>query len=280
MTLFDTLVSAGMTPPSNITAGRWMRFPGCGKGKSNRAGWCKLITPTMAVYGDWSTGLTETWFDDNHKNDAESASLLSQAKERERRFDAQLRERQAKAAEYAGMLINEAMVSTHPYLARKGFPELEGLVVRGKLLIPVRDSRRYGQILSVQEIDENGEKLFLPGGRTRGGIHRLGTPLERAKRIVLCEGYATGLSIEAALKRLTGTHATVVCFSARNLEVVAEGLPNAIVAADNDASRTGELSAIRTGLKWTMPGTTGADFNDMYLKCGVSAVMEAIREMF
>ena len=44
-----------------------------------------------------------------------------------------------------------------------------------------------------------GEKRPLPGGRTRGCIYRLGSPLQHARRIALCEGYATGLSIDAPL---------------------------------------------------------------------------------
>jgi putative DNA primase/helicase len=279
MTLADTLTAAGMTPPAQIVPGRWMRFPGFGKGRSNRAGWCRLITPTLAIYGDWSTGITELWKDDTHRDDANSVRLLQEARERERRFAAAQRERQRQAADDAQELIQGAMLAVHPYLARKGFPTLQGLVVRGKLLVPVRDCRDYGRVISVQEIDESGEKRFLTGGRTRGGIYRIGAPLDRAKRIVLCEGYATGLSVNAGLKRVTASHATVVCFSARNLEVVAESLPNAAVCADNDESKTGEQAALRTGLRWAMPPEVG-DFNDMHQQHGLLAVTEVLRTLF
>lgn len=280
MTLVEALRAVGMTPPERITTERWLRFPGCGKGKSNRAGWCRLITPTLAIYGDWSTGISDTWFDDSHRDDAESARLLTEARARERQFAEEQRRRQARAADEASALVRGALISPHPYLVRKGFPALEGLVRGGKLLIAVRDSRDYDQIISVQEIAEDGEKRFLTGSRTRGGIHRIGTPTERAKRIVLCEGYATGLSLDAALRRLEGPHAVVVCFSARNLEIVAEGLPGAVVCADNDESKTGELAARRTGLFWTMPPDVGTDFNDMHVRHGLLAVTEALRQMF
>jgi hypothetical protein len=62
--------------------------------------------------------------------------------------------------------------------------------------------------------------------------------------------------------------------------MVAESYPTAAIGADNDESKTGELAAIRTGLQWTMPGTTGMDFNDMHLKCGLLAVTDALREVF
>lgn len=280
MTLVETLISAGMIPPNNIVPGKWMRFPGIGKGKSNRAGWCRLITPTLAIFGDWSTGISEIWCDSTHRDDAESARLLKEARARERQFSIDQQRRQAHAAEDAQAYIHEAIISEHPYLARKGFPEMRGLVLRGKLLIPVRDTHDYARVISLQMIDEHGEKLFLTGSKTRGGVHRIGVEISRAKRIVLCEGYATGLSLHAALQRLPGPHAVVACFSARNLETVAESYPTAAVGADNDESKTGESSAIRTGLPWTMPGTTGMDFNDMHLKCGLLAVTDALREVF
>lgn len=279
MNLEETLLSAGMTPPPRIVPGRWMRFPGVGKGKSNRAGWCRLIAPTLAIYGDWSSGISEIWQDGTHRDDAESARRLKEARAREREFASEQHRRQSNAAREAQGLIGAATISTHPYLARKGFPERTGLVTNGKLLIPVRDSRNYARVMSVQEIDAQGDKRFLTGSRTRGGVHRLGVAIHSARRILLCEGYATGLSLEAALRRLPGPCAIVVCFSARNLEIVAEDLPKAIVCADNDVSQTGELSARRTGLPWTMPPDAGTDFNDLHASRGILAVTEALREM-
>lgn len=277
MNLEQAILAAGMTPPPRIIPGRWMRFPGIGKGKSNRAGWCRLIAPTFAIFGDWSTGVSEIWKDDTHRDDAEFARLLKQAKAREKQFAAEQRKRQAQAAEDARALIRGAIVATHPYLARKGFPDRTGLVVGDKLLIPLRDTHAYGQVISVQEIDSSGEKRFLTGSRTRGGVHRIGGPLNRAKRVVLCEGYATGLSLDAALQRLPGPHTVIACFSARNLEIVAEDLPKAAVCADNDASLTGEQTARRTGLPWVMPPDVGTDFNDLMSQRGLHAVVEVLR---
>lgn len=268
-----------MTPPKSIAEGRWVRFPGIGKGRGNRAGWCKLITPTMGIFGDWSSGLSEIWRDDTHLDDERSAKLLKESRERERRFAAQERARQLAVAVEAGKLVRDAVMSGHPYLERKGFKQRAALVREGKLVIPVRDAINYGEIISAQLIDEAGEKRFLTGGRTRGGIHRLGVEPRQARRVALCEGYATGLSIDAALQRLPAAHAVIVCFSARNLELVSQKFSGAIVCADNDKSRTGEESAKRTGLKWLMPPDVGTDFNDMHLKYGLPAVTEVLREV-
>lgn len=280
MTLHECLAAAGMTPPPprKMVEGRWLRFPGIGKGKSNRSGWCRIISPTLAIFGDWASGLSETWSDDTHRDDARTAKLLKEAKERERRFAAEQRQKQALVAKQAQEIVEKAIISGHPYLVRKGFANRSTLVRDGHLVIPVRDVDNYQQIISVQLIALDGEKRFLTGGRTRGGIHRLGAT--SAARIALCEGYATGLSIDAALQRLTGTHAVIVCFSARNVELVADRFPSAVVCADNDESLTGEHCAKRTGLRWIMPPDVATDFNDMHQLHGLRSVVDALRGVF
>jgi putative DNA primase/helicase len=265
----DTLIAAGLTPPRNLTEGRWLRFPGVGKGRSNRAGWCRMISPTYAIYGDWSTGLRETWRDSSHRDDDEFHRRLADARVRSDRLEQ--RARQVQAARDAQAMIRESTPAPHPYLARKGFPERCGLVHGEHLLVPLRDER--DRVVSVQSIDPAGEKRFLAGSRTRGGAHRLGA----SGRTALCEGYATALSVDAALKRLPGPHAVIACFSAGNLEVIAPRYPMALVCADNDASGTGETAAVRTGLRWVMPPEVGADFNDMHLAQGLYAVVEVLR---
>jgi putative DNA primase/helicase len=204
--------------------------------------------------------------------------LLAEARQRERQFAAEQRAKQASVAREAQALVRDAIISGHPYLIRKGFPDRATLVREGRLVIPVRDVDDYRQIISAQLIDENGEKRFLTGGRTRGGIHRLGAA--RASRVVLCEGYATGLSLDLALLRLSGAHAVIVCFSANNLVFVASRFPGAVVCADNDESRAGEKAADRTGLRWIMPPEIGTDFNDMHQRQGLYSVVQALREVF
>jgi putative DNA primase/helicase len=280
MRLEEAIASIGMTPPRSIPEGRWVRFPGIGKGRSNRAGWCRRISPTLAVFGDWSSGLTETWKDDAHRDDETSRRLLAETRQRQREFSEQQARKQQQVARQAQELIARATLLTHPYLVRKGFPTTPGLVRDTKLLIPVRDVRDYGRVMSVQEIGAAGEKRFLPGGKTRGGIYRIGAVPAEARRVALCEGFATGLSISAALHRLPGSHSVVVCFSAYNLQLVAEHFPKAIVCADHDESGTGAMAAHATGLPWTQPADVGTDFNDLHQARGLHAVTEALRELF
>jgi putative DNA primase/helicase len=298
MTLVEAITAAGMTPPPRVTPGRWLRFPGVGKGKENRAGWCRMITPTLAIYGDWSSDFKATWIDSAHRDDAQTARLLAQARAREAAFAAEQRARQAAAATRAEQIVRGALMRSHPYLERKGFAHLKALVHQGdpvvpagktirgmQLVVPMRDALAYERLISAQLIDERGEKVFLPGGRATGAVFCIGATPGRARRILLCEGYATALSLDAALTRLPGPHAVIACFSADNLVRVASHFPRAQVAADNDepnqrtGAKAGEEAARRTGLPWGMPPDVGTDYNDMHRSHGLHAVTEALRTL-
>lgn len=277
MTLMEAIAASGMTPPRRIVEGRFVRFPGIGKGRANRAGWCKQITPTLAIFGDFSSNLSTTWCDSAHRDTEESRRLLEEARRTQREAMHRERQRWAETAEHALYLLKGAKIDHHPYLELKGFADHRGLVSGEDLLIPVRDLESYDQLISLQTIKPDGTKRFLKNGRTRGGIYRLGS-LGGAKRIWLCEGYATGLSIEAGAKRLPGPHVVIVCFSAGNLEYAARKFPEAMVCADHDLSGAGERAARNTGLKWAMPTMVG-DYNDLHQQQGLHAVTEALRSM-
>jgi putative DNA primase/helicase len=278
MLLHETLAAIGMTPPANLAPGRWLRFPGVGKSRSNRSGWCRIISPTLAIYGDWSSNLSAVWKDETHRDDKESARQLEEARKREREFARAQRVRQEEVAKQAQSLVRKAQLDTHPYLVRKGFPSVKGLIYGAQLAIPMRDASRYLEpVLNVQLISPDGTKRFLTGGRAGGAVYILGPP--HSRYTMLCEGYATGLTLEAAVKMLPGPTRIVVCFSAMNLERVASLYSGAVVAADNDQSGTGEHAAQATGLKWTMPYEVGTDFNDLHQAMGLHAVVERMREL-
>jgi putative DNA primase/helicase len=163
-------------------------------------------------------------------------------------------------------------VAAHPYLVAKGLADQAGLVVGGALLVPMHDCVS-GELVGAQTISVTGAKLFLPGTRAKGAVHRLG----RARECWLVEGYATGLSVQRALARMYRPAEVVVCFSAGNLTHVA-GLLNGprYVVADFDASGTGQRAAEATGLPWVMPSSLG-DANDVMQAGGVDAVRELLK---
>ncbi|PPV06097.1 hypothetical protein XBLMG947_1432 [Xanthomonas bromi] len=143
----------------------------------------------------------------------------------------------------------------------------DAIVVRaGDLLVPVR--LPDGHLINVQRIDAVGRKLFLRGGQKRGGFLRI----EGVGRTWLCEGMATGASVHEA----TGA-TVVVAFDAGNLIHFAS-LADA-VAADNDASGTGQRAAEATGLPWACPTAVGEDFNDIHQRQGIEAVRAALMNL-
>jgi putative DNA primase/helicase len=183
--------------------------------------------------------------------------------------------RREQATVLAAAIVQRCENAVHPYLARKGFPNQMGLIdTDGRLVVPMRDVRDYKRINSVQWIDGSGAKLFLPGGAAKGSVMMMGAGSEHW----LCEGYATGLSLRAALAQLHRPARVVVCFSAGNLVHVASRLQGrCFVIADNDKSGTGERSAAGTGLPWTMPPHVGMDANDYHQEYGVRALANLMR---
>src|SRR5687767_9028299 len=101
MTLTEAIAAAGMTPPARIAPNKWMRFPGVGKSKSNRSGWCKLISPTLAVFGDFSSDISATWHDETQVDAKTAAKMLEKARAQSREYARQQRQQQSRAAETA-----------------------------------------------------------------------------------------------------------------------------------------------------------------------------------
>ena len=120
-------------------------------------------------------------------------------------------------------------------------------------------------MISLQTITPDGKKLFQKDSITGGGYMRL---KGSAATIVLCEGYATGVSLNAA------TAASVaIAFSCHNLMPVAkilrEKMPDAdiVIAADSKPASTLEKArevAKAINARLAIP-TIDSDFNDMHM---------------
>lgn len=168
----------------------------------------------------------------------------------------------------ARRIVGESLMGAHPYLERKGFPSERGLIHDSALVIPMRVGN---SIESVQRIWPDGTKKFLAGARASGTCYQMG----RGGLRWLCEGYATGLSVRAALRLLYRTDTVVVCFSASGLVHQSGNY----VIADNDASGTGQRYATQTGLPYWLPPDVGSDANDYHARCGVRALADRLREL-
>lgn len=187
------------------------------------------------------------------------------------------RKRQLAAAKRAQDIVSSCLTGIHPYLAKKGFKDELGLIDNsGMLVIPMRDSANYKLINSVQFIDDSGSKKFMPGGKAKGSCLVIGS----ADETWFCEGYATALSIRAALKSLYRKAQVVVCFSAGNIPAVVKNFSGSrYLVADNDKSGTGAHYARLAGIPFVMPPEVGTDANDYHQSAGVFALARLLRDI-
>lgn len=224
-------------------------------GDNKKAGWYKLYPdePQAGAFGNWKTGESATW-----RSNSTQRFSAEHIKKQQQQRDLEKQERLKKAREKATAIWAKSKPATeHGYLTKKSAKAHNVRTYRGSLVIPVWQPDRT--LSSLQFIDADGNKKFLPAGRVQGGFHVIGNPTET---MWLVEGYATG----ASLHERTGD-GVIVAFNAGNLPPVAESARSLFadarleVMADNDESGTGEKYAKATGLPYQMPQTTG-DFND------------------
>lgn len=189
--------------------------------------------------------------------------------------DRERKEAAEKAAAKAGWILHQTRQAFHPYLTAKGFPEEEGNVwVTDNSILLVIPMRVDGRLVGCQLIDDKGEKKFLSGQVTKGATFTMD-----AKGIpIFVEGYATALSVRAAMKAIKIRYTIHVCFSASNMEFMAVRLPGGIVVADNDASRAGEKTAEKTGKPYWLAPTVGDDFNDHVSRVGLFRASQSLKQ--
>lgn len=192
-----------------------------------------------------------------------------------------LRARWDRTAAEAEALIRRAFPNEHNYLHFKGLGHERGLVLEdGALLVPMRHwrSNRVQGAQLIRWVDDGYEKKMLPGTRAKGAVLCLGS--RQAPRSWLVEGYATGLSVLAALRLVRSRDAVVVCFSAGNLaHVAAEMGGNLVVFADHDHSGTGQRMAAATGHPVVMSPNVGEDANDFMAREGVFKLAALMRRV-
>lgn len=266
----------------------------------------------------WDGEARVQWYDDPNAapwTEEEKAEWKRKQQAQRDRQERRYREAATRAAE----ILRTATPGPHDYLIRKRLHDSQGLVLElgeplrasftkdvsglaldGCLLVPMRDLFS-NDVLGLQVIAWDAaalrwEKLMLPGMRAKGAVLRLGAAT--ANETVFVEGYATGLSVEAALRQMRLNAKVVVCFSAGNLVHVASKLTRGrrYVFADNDdttnpekakrdrgeafeARGPGELAAIETGLPYCMASTVGWDANDLHAKRGLMEVCRLLMQV-
>lgn len=260
----------GIVIASMPQVGVWKRYPTVDHPRK-RNGAIKYMGTHAFVQNHALETTVSVWKSDDAQVDF--AMVRRAAADAERR----LKDRQEDAAQRAKAIVDRCAHGKHDYLVSKGFPDDHGLVWYRKevelLVIPMWIGNR---MMGVQLIQPDGEKRFLAGQRTAGATYTF-----RAGGVnVLCEGYATGLSVRAALKALRKPANVHVCFSAGNMAKVAATLRKGVIVADHDASGTGERVAKEIGWPYWMSDTQGEDANDYHRRAGLFRWSQALGRMF
>jgi putative DNA primase/helicase len=251
--------------------------------KKNGAYIAHSDAPASLWWCHWATGQSGAWTEtpEKHLSDKERKMLRERIAVGRRAFEEKQAQCRAYAAQRAQSLYASAAVCNgHPYLTTKGVKPVDGLRLQDKLLvIPVQDEA--GHIVSLQYIGPDGQKMFLKGGRTAGCFFPIGGK-DTDKPLLLCEGLATGLS----LNECTG-YPVLVAFSSGNLLAVAkiarQKYPKRkiVVCADNDSDRPdnpgltkASAAAMAVDALLAMPRLPSGercDFNDVHQAEGLDA---------
>lgn len=187
--------------------------------------------------------------------------------------------RQQRTAQHAAELMKTATMGEHNYFHFKHLPQAIGLILPdGGLFVPMRSlsgALQGAQVIRWDAENRRYDKRMLPGMKAKGAVLRLGS--NKAPQTFLCEGYATGLSIEMAVRQMRMNASVLVCFSANNITHVAPSVSGQkYVFADNDESGTGERVARDTGLPYCMSDRVGEDANDLHARAGLLAVCQKL----
>ncbi len=187
--------------------------------------------------------------------------------------------------------------NNHPYLVAKGIQayDIYESGTGNTLLVPVFNMDN--ELRGTQKIHVNGEKYFEKGMEKKACFHVVGGSAGKIPKdnvlneIILCEGYATGVSLHLATQK-----PVAVAFDAGNLEHVAkkfrEKFPKAkiTICADNDHTKSHNIgvekakqAAVAVGGHVRIPlfnkeelakGLT--DFNDLHRSRGLKSVKQQI----
>jgi putative DNA primase/helicase len=245
----------------NVEIDKWVRVPTEDKPRSKNGAY--IFDGRKGAVINFALHTQHIPYKSNEPYIANPMDQLRRQKAQEER-----RTRQKQAANKAAFILNSSVKAQHPYLLRKGF-DCKGYVWQGLLVLPMRVD---GALVGCQLIQEDGTKRFLAGQVTKGAS----LIIDNKGINILCEGFATGLSVRNAMRHLQERYTLHVCFSAGNMLEIAKGMRAPLVIADNDASGTGESVAKKIASNYWL-GEAGEDFNDAEKRLGTAGVADTLR---
>jgi len=270
MDFLDFCRSHGIIIHDLPPVGVWKRY-GTDDHPRSKNGAVKYMLTHGFVQNHATSTVVSIWKPDQPVQIDRTAAMISVRKAEEEQ-----KKRQHQAMQRAVAMLNASGNSTHPYLEAKGFKDEQGNVLwqNGEplLLIPMRVN---GSLVGLQQIDKTGQKKFLYGQRTNNATFTF----NNHGMNILCEGYATALSIRIAMKQMKRRYNLHVCFSAGNMVKVAATLEPGLVIADNDESGTGERVAKEIGWPYWISDKVGEDANDCHQRLGLFAFTQSLTSM-
>ena len=214
---------------------------------------------------DHKSGISQTWR--SSSGSRVPYTFIKQREESKLQHEAEIIQKNAEAARKANHIWNQSKLLTkqsdHAYLIKKRIQPNGARLYYDALVIPIYND--LGQLVNLQFINPQGDKRFLTGGRKQGCFNTIG---DITKRILICEGFATG----ASLFQESGER-VVIAFDAGNLLPVAKNIRKSspdseiIICGDNDKSGIGQTkareAALAIGGKILIPLIPESDWNDV-----------------
>jgi putative DNA primase/helicase len=242
----------------HVLLDRWVRCPTTDKPHKRNGSY--IFDGRQGAVMNWATHEKAIPYFDN--------AIAIPARTRAKEFDDKIIKRRQNAVARAEKILMEITKGTHPYLAAKGFPTTQGHIWKGHLVIPMRIG---DELVGCQLIYPDGTKRFLTGQRTKGASFCF----DKGGPVILCEGFATALSLRRVLKLAKKSYKLHVCFSAGNIMEVARQFPECFIVADNDP--VGIKSAAKTGQPYWVSPVEGEDFNDFELRVSPEEAIESLK---
>jgi phage/plasmid primase-like uncharacterized protein/KaiC/GvpD/RAD55 family RecA-like ATPase len=278
--LIDAMRAAGLEPPDEILMdGKIHRFKSGTKGTPgiDKPGWYLVFGDGIPAgrFGCWRMGMEVTWRADVGRKLTEFEEMAHARRINESKV---LREAaQERQHQIASETVEKIWLSggaahpDHPYLKRKGI-QTHGVRITGdgRLMVPLYDQE--GKLSTLQYIDEDGGKLYHPGGKSGGKFWMVGT-LDEPGTLYVAEGFATAATIYETTSR-----PCIVAYSASSLVPVTASLremygenQDIVIVADHDkhgvGQRYGDQASAKYGARVVIPPIEGMDAND-YVQAG------------
>jgi phage/plasmid primase-like uncharacterized protein/KaiC/GvpD/RAD55 family RecA-like ATPase len=278
--LIDAMRAAGLEPPDEILMdGKIHRFKSGTKGTPgiDKPGWYLVFGDGIPAgrFGCWRMGMEVTWRADVGRKLTEFEEMAHARRINESKV---LREAaQERQHQIASETVEKIWLSggaahpDHPYLKRKGI-QTHGVRITGdgRLMVPLYDQE--GKLSTLQYIDEDGGKLYHPGGKSGGKFWMVGT-LDEPGTLYVAEGFATAATIYETTSR-----PCIVAYSASSLVPVTASLremygenQDIVIVADHDKHGVGQRYADQASAKYgarvVIPPIEGMDAND-YVQAG------------